>query len=111
MDLGSPAKDTGPHNSVIIQEPRRHAGKSIQATQTRVRPSGAGRGRIGTYRQPALQPFRGAGLGRSEEHTSELQSLMRISYAVFCLKKNKHIILSTTTQIKNKQHKDTSTNN
>src|SRR3546814_1134145 len=29
------------------------------------------------------------GAGRSEEHTSELQSLMRISYAVFCLKKNK----------------------
>src|SRR3546814_1341478 len=28
---------------------------------------------------------------RSEEHTSELQSLMRISYAVFCLKNNKHI--------------------
>src|SRR3546814_2286814 len=30
--------------------------------------------------------------GRSEEHTSELQSLMRISYAVFCLKKKKHKI-------------------
>src|SRR3546814_8756792 len=30
-----------------------------------------------------------ADLGRSEEHTSELQSLMRISYAVFCLKKKK----------------------
>src|SRR3546814_5424256 len=29
---------------------------------------------------------------RSEEHTSELQSLMRISYAVFCLKKNKNSI-------------------
>src|SRR3546814_5390211 len=28
--------------------------------------------------------------GRSEEHTSELQSLMRISYAVFCLNKQKH---------------------
>src|SRR3546814_1786425 len=28
---------------------------------------------------------------RSEEHTSELQSLMRISYAVFCLKKKKNI--------------------
>src|SRR3546814_10357242 len=28
---------------------------------------------------------------RSEEHTSELQSLMRISYAVFCLKKKKHM--------------------
>src|SRR3546814_3751881 len=29
---------------------------------------------------------------RSEEHTSELQSLMRISYAVFCLKKKKNLI-------------------
>src|SRR3546814_7873415 len=39
---------------------------------------------------------RGAGYGatgpaRSEEHTSELQSLMRISYAVFCLKKKKKL--------------------
>src|SRR3546814_9952541 len=32
-----------------------------------------------------------AGDIRSEEHTSELQSLMRISYDVFCLKKNKHV--------------------
>src|SRR3546814_6202303 len=32
---------------------------------------------------------------RSEEHTSELQSLMRISYAVFCLKKKNHNILKT----------------
>src|SRR3546814_3349029 len=31
-----------------------------------------------------------AAAGRSEEHTSELQSLMRISYAVFCLKKKNH---------------------
>src|SRR3546814_1871739 len=37
------------------------------------------------------------GIMRSEEHTSELQSLMRISYAVFCLKKkNKHTKLNTT---------------
>src|SRR3546814_4568997 len=34
-------------------------------------------------------------LGRSEEHTSELQSLMRISYAVFCLKKKKYIIIKS----------------
>src|SRR3546814_10037217 len=34
--------------------------------------------------------FRQYGLVRSEEHTSELQSLMRISYAVFCLKKKKY---------------------
>src|SRR3546814_5082671 len=32
-----------------------------------------------------------AGMRRSEEHTSELQSLMRISYAVFCLKKKNYI--------------------
>src|SRR3546814_3876582 len=31
---------------------------------------------------------------RSEEHTSELQSLMRISYAVFCLKKKKHNLMT-----------------
>src|SRR3546814_2764880 len=41
--------------------------------------------------------------GRSEEHTSELQSLMRISYAVFCLKKK-----NKTTQNNNK---DITTNN
>src|SRR3546814_4533977 len=37
------------------------------------------------------------GIRRSEEHTSELQSLMRISYAVFCLKKNKKKNLQRTT--------------
>src|SRR3546814_6752775 len=36
--------------------------------------------------------FADAGKYRSEEHTSELQSLMRISYAVFCLKKKNHIV-------------------
>src|SRR3546814_8666125 len=39
--------------------------------------------------------------GRSEEHTSELQSLMRISYAVFCLKKKK------THKIKQRTERDT----
>src|SRR3546814_6974558 len=38
--------------------------------------------------RPKSPPFR-ARTPRSEEHTSELQSLMRISYAVFCLKKKK----------------------
>src|SRR3546814_10501486 len=37
---------------------------------------------------------------RSEEHTSELQSLMRNSYAVFCLKKKKHFIPLITQQTK-----------
>src|SRR3546814_4556397 len=42
---------------------------------------------------PARQASRSAraiSIFRSEEHTSELQSLMRISYAVFCLKKKKY---------------------
>src|SRR3546814_3588157 len=42
-------------------------------------------------------------LRRSEEHTSELQSLMRISYAVFCLKKKKQMTLTPQTNIY--QHK------
>src|SRR3546814_6565269 len=43
------------------------------------------------FAQPGRPQFRSAQLcfRRSEEHTSELQSLMRISYAVFCLKKKK----------------------
>src|SRR3546814_10426034 len=56
--------------------------------------------RVDTYVAPVQQdpgegPTRadrekvGRDLVRSEEHTSELQSLMRISYAVFCLKKKK----------------------
>src|SRR3546814_5478204 len=39
----------------------------------------------------SFPPISGANGARSEEHTSELQSLMRISYAVFCLKKKKRI--------------------
>src|SRR3546814_2573664 len=39
---------------------------------------------------------------RSEEHTSELQSLMRISYAVFCLKKKTTIHISARTRFINK---------
>src|SRR3546814_6809304 len=48
---------------------------------------GVGRGRwsVELVRQRGGPPF------RSEEHTSELQSLMRISYAVFCLKKKKNL--------------------
>src|SRR3546814_6100186 len=38
----------------------------------------------------STDPASNVGIGRSEEHTSELQSLMRISYAVFCLKTKNH---------------------
>src|SRR3546814_1624248 len=51
------------------------------------------RGRGDRQRAPGRDPWPGAPGSRrgarSEEHTSELQSLMRISYAVFCLKKKK----------------------
>src|SRR3546814_4815200 len=52
--------------------------------------------------EPAPAGLRGGGRGlhslcdaRSEEHTSELQSLMRISYAVFCLKKKQRNLTTT----------------
>src|SRR3546814_10085964 len=66
----------------------------------------------GARRDPGRDPLKGLEPGeavlrpalrrdgaRSEEHTSELQSLMRISYAVFCLKKKK-----TTTDITSISH-------
>src|SRR3546814_6273693 len=59
-------------------------------------PEGAALFRSTRQSDPALagRPRRDA-LPRSEEHTSELQSLMRISYAVFCLKKKKYLNYDT----------------
>src|SRR3546814_10722981 len=50
------------------------------------RPAAGYAGTLDGYTGPAYAQASGC---RSEEHTSELQSLMRISYAVFCLKKKK----------------------
>src|SRR3546814_2263674 len=65
-------------------------GAEGQPRQASPRPSSAA-----TPEQPfswSKQPFQPPmSAGRSEEHTSELQSLMRISYAVFCLKKKTKI--------------------
>src|SRR3546814_8583921 len=55
---------------------------AVASRSCRIREGGRWRGRGGAGGR-AWQA------GRSEEHTSELQSLMRISYAVFCLKKKK----------------------
>src|SRR3546814_7337225 len=60
--------------------------------------AGAGRHVRDVEPEPGEEPHRGrvrveqgaVGCPGSEEHTSELQSLMRTSYAVFCLKKKKH---------------------
>src|SRR3546814_8484988 len=70
------------------------AGRQDGGRATR-RGHGAGRQRASRRRTPAHQRAfvrydqRLRIVERSEEHTSELQSLMRISYAVFCLKKKK----------------------
>src|SRR3546814_2575811 len=68
-----------PYETVQIDVDEEHSGTVVEKMSIRkaelqdMRPSGGGKVRL-TF--------------RSEEHTSELQSLMRISYAVFCLKKN-----------------------
>src|SRR3546814_1002310 len=67
--------------------------------------------RIDRHRQQAAEPTRAERPGglipkrgiRSEEHTSELQSLMRISYAVFFLKKKQKIQRTNNEHNKNKQ--------
>src|SRR3546814_2990966 len=58
---------------------------------------------VGGLRQ-AVERIPGGRIERSEEHTSELQSLMRISYAVFCLKKKKE--KQTTKHTVSHQHKN-----
>src|SRR3546814_3874103 len=60
---------------------------------TQVLPALGSREALFAFAQAVIDP------NRSEEHTSELQSLMRISYAVFCLKKKKNIHETNTTQL------------
>src|SRR3546814_10191798 len=69
--------------TMCLTEP--HCGSDLGLLKTRAEPQADG-----SYAITGTKIF------RSEEHTSELQSLMRISYAVFCLKNKKNI--STITQ-------------
>src|SRR3546814_9891387 len=62
----------------------------------------SGAAAVGRGRSPAE-----SSPGRSEEHTSELQSLMRISYAVFCLKKKKKMNNMQTRKMHEKKQKYT----
>src|SRR3546814_3328203 len=68
------------HVGVKLEQEVHHAFLTLPARRL---PGGAVEDVDGHLRGLAV----GARRGRSEEHTSELQSLMRISYAVFCLKK------------------------
>src|SRR3546814_8045846 len=75
--------------------------RAIEADAARVGAVVIGRVPFGTIE--IADPRRGAvmmaGRHRSEEHTSELQSLMRISYAVFCLKKKTKTTIKSEEQI------------
>src|SRR3546814_6930534 len=88
---GHPADPCGHRNQG--PDSRDHAPEQNRPTTVAVEPAVDMIDLTGRQRQPsavagskALQSF-DADPARSEEHTSELQSLMRISYAVFCLKK------------------------
>src|SRR3546814_17567898 len=63
---------------------RRHGGLPV--------PRACGLGAFGAWHQPRRGQRHRREQIRSEEHTSELQSLMRISYAVFCLKKKNEAV-------------------
>src|SRR3546814_8982284 len=69
------AADRGERRAQLIAHPRQEGGLGLVGRLQR----------LVAFAQPAFH-------FRSEEHTSELQSLMRISYAVFCLKKKQKTI-------------------
>src|SRR3546814_1658413 len=87
----------GPHEDNIssfkgLQRVLRDDDRIRHFTAARQEANAHGKPRLQTSRN--IKHSRG---GRSEEHTSELQSLMRISYAVFCLKKKKNTRTHTQT--------------
>src|SRR3546814_7705630 len=63
-----------------------HDGESARGVCEHQAQGTAGQERLSAFAQSWIIPLRRTDAIRSEEHTSELQSLMRISYAVFCLK-------------------------
>src|SRR3546814_10058792 len=78
-----PSADPGARALAQQQQRRQHADERLVVGETD-HPAGA---RLGEQPRGLLDVEKSAGAQRSEEHTSELQSLMRRSYAVFCLKK------------------------
>src|SRR3546814_7527724 len=92
-DVPLPAKDIGRRTRDIVPLFDRAAALGVGHLRARI-----GRLRSERWLASVIKDVRGGRLApppetalavRSEEHTSELQSLMRISYAVFCLKKKK----------------------
>src|SRR3546814_2332907 len=75
----------------VLDDTLRTSEEDIAKLQTKLREARNRQNSIMTRLESATNRVRMREVyaGRSEEHTSELQSLMRISYAVFCLKKKK----------------------
>src|SRR3546814_1682137 len=87
--IGATSGDTG---SAAINAVAGREGVDIFMIHPSGRVSDVQRRQMTTVRAPNVHNI------RSEEHTSELQSLMRISYAVFCLKKKTQIHIKTKTR-------------
>src|SRR3546814_8335685 len=93
------------HGAMAVATARRRArpgqrGAEFRDARARRRRPPRRRARCGADRSApgrGVVRQRAAPTDRSEEHTSELQSLMRISYAVFCLKQKKHKQTTTNT--------------
>src|SRR3546814_4908312 len=88
--MPSPMPDVDPVTRAVF--PLRRMGESFSVVNGLVEVAGFRLQPVRLHGE-AVGPALGDAFGeqvRSEEHTSELQSLMRISYAVFCLKKKKH---------------------
>src|SRR3546814_1545310 len=83
----SPCWDEGGDTWLVAPPPFRATDTGGRCSSIRRMSATGSPGRCRQGNAPPVQPSRH--LTRSEEHTSELQSLMRISYAVFCLKKKK----------------------
>src|SRR3546814_6787046 len=86
---------------------RRGRLRRLEAYAARARPRGAaavGVDALGDAAADARAGFRPLDGRRSEEHTSELQSLMRISYAVFCLKKKNNTNAHNPANPNNRDH-------
>src|SRR3546814_7815679 len=100
------SSDLEPAHDARYHRPRRRHEPPLRRADAaeRARPH-----RLSSRRARALSGHEGARGDRSEEHTSELQSLMRISYAVFCLKKKRPLIHTITTNIYHTRHNHTST--
>src|SRR3546814_7536071 len=89
-----PPDDFGLSRLQVVE--RRHVGlRHEQHVHRRLRGDIAERDDVVVFVDDVGRDLAADDLVRSEEHTSELQSLMRISYAVFCLKKKTKIITTS----------------